>query len=105
MPHPEVLVEMDLTNDIRWYTVKGKHYAFYGATRRLSGTTPSIAGEESPPYHPGWSLFVACEADYLEAKPRLVPAYPPAAPSIEDRPGLRPEYVDWEAHRAFLRSL
>lgn len=104
MPHPEVLVEMDPVKDMRWYTVRGKHYAFSGATSCLH-ESPDGFGEETHPDHPRWGNFHADEAAYLKVKPRLVPAYPPAAPSTEDRPGLRTESVDWEAHRTFLRSL
>lgn len=98
MPHPEVLVEMDPVADVRWYTVRGKHYAFSGATRCL-------IKEEAQPDDPIWRGHDSNAAAYLQAKPCLVPAYPQTPTPTEDRPGLRTESVDWEAHRAFLRSL
>lgn len=104
MPHPEVLVEMDLISDTRWYTVKGKHYPFYGATSSLDDSL-NVVREDSPPDHHGWGLLNEYGDYYLQTKHRLVPAYPQAPTPAEDRPGLRTESIDWEAHRAFLRSL
>lgn len=112
MPHPEVLVEMDLEKNIRWYTVRGRHYPFFGAEYPLH-TEPDGFGEEASPDHPHWDrvLFHEYSYDCSREENRLVPAYPkmtesyPASPASESRPGLCPESVDWEAHRAFLRSL
>ncbi len=68
MSHPEVLIEEDHVDNLRWITVNGRHLPFYGASWPLlieaaTSTTPEFS-EDSPPDHPRWLEFRDAPEEY-----------------------------------------
>lgn len=70
MAHPDVLIEEDYEQNLRWITVNGRHLPFYGATQPLS-TEDDGFNEEASPEHPRWLDFLAAPEGYADFKQRV----------------------------------
>lgn len=81
MAHPDILVEEDHAENLRWLTVNGRHIPFYGATEPLKEETMNL-----PPFDPLWECFADAPEGYARFKKRLTSADPHQA-------GLSPESI------------